>query len=364
MKHKEFPNFDFLIVGQGLAGTLLAHFLKRNGKSFKIIDKHNPNTASQIAAGIINPVTGRRFVKSWRIDEFLPFAQSIYSEIEKELKIEFVSNRNILRCLFNQKEENDWLLRTGEIPYQKYLSDTSELKEFEQKIKPVHGYGEILGAAQINIPTLVAAYRKLFQKEDSLIDKEVDYQSVINRVGEEPFFFEGNYFKKIVCCEGYGLKNNPLFSWLPFTWAKGEVLIVNIPNANFERMLKHKTFIVPLGANNYWIGSNYDWNFENETPTKEGKEYLIEALEKCLDVPYEIVEHLAAVRPTIKDRRPVLGWHPENEQIAIFNGLGTKGASLGPYFAKQMCDFLINQDPVESEVSIKRFANDYSNTIN
>jgi len=119
-------------------------------------------------------------------------------------------------------------------------------------------------------------------------------------------------------------------------------------------MYKHRIFVVPKGNDLYWIGSMYEWNYRTEAPTPESHEFLENRLKEAVKVPFEIVEHLAAVRPTVKDRRPFLGLHHKHKQLAVFNGLGTKGASLGPFFAAQMAEHLVNQASVESTVDIQR----------
>ena len=93
-----------LIVGQGIAGTLLAWSLRRRGAKVHIADVALPGHSSRAAAGIINPVTGKRFVKSWRFDEFFPVAKNIYQQLEQELGITFWEERPTLRLLGTPEE--------------------------------------------------------------------------------------------------------------------------------------------------------------------------------------------------------------------------------------------------------------------
>lgn len=344
---------DYLIVGQGLAGSLLSWFLLSENQESRVIDSPNPHAASQVAAGIMNPVTGRRFVKSWRIEELLPFAKSTYQALENYLDIKFLYHRNILRTIFSQKEENDWLLRTGEPAYQKYFLKDIEVGKFEGKIEAAHSFCELQKSAQVDVPFLVKSFRQHLLSKDLIYPEHFDYQSL--KVEDTYISYKNIQAKKIIFCEGAFGNQNPWFSYLPFNESKGEVLIVKIPEVNFERMLKHKLFVVPLKDNHYWIGSFYKWDFENETPTLEGRTELESKLQQILKVPYEIIGHKAAIRPTVKDRRPFLGLHPNFQTIGIFNGLGTKGASLGPFFAKEMANFLLNKSTLDPEVDIGRF---------
>ncbi len=343
---------DFIIVGQGLAGTLLAHQLLKNDKRILVFDPGKENAATHVAAGIINPVTGRRYVKSWRIDELLPFAKKTYLELEQLLDISIYHPRQIIRTLFNAREENDWLLRTAEPGYIPYLSDSSELGEYEASTEPAYNYGEIRHSAQVNISKLSTSFGEMLSQKGMLKRDAFDFNEL---VFEDKLLYKGYHAKMIVFCEGSQAVNNPFFNYLPFRGAKGEVLIVKIQNAEFEKILKHRIFIVPLENDTYWIGSTYDWNYENELPTQKGAEYLTERLSEVLKLPFEIIRHVAAIRPTVKDRRPFLGVHPDFPRLGIFNGLGTKGASLGPYWAKHMTEFLLNNAPLDDEVNILRF---------
>ncbi len=348
-----YKDLDYLIIGQGLAGTLLSWFLLSENQRIKVIDFPRTNSASNVAAGIMNPVTGRRFVKSWRIEELLPFAKDSYRAIEDFLNISILQERNILRAIFSQKEENDWLIRTGEPGYQKYFREEAVLGKFEGKITEGFSFCELQQSAQVHVPLLVQSFKSYLQKENLIIEEKFDYQKVMQ--AEDGITYKALRTKKIVFCEGHQGHQNPWFTHLPFNESKGEVLLVRIPEVNFVRMLKHKLFIVPLQDDLYWVGSFYKWDFEDDEPTASGRQELEAKLKDILRVPFEIVNHRAAIRPTVKDRRPFLGLHPQFPALGIFNGLGTKGASLGPFFAKEMVDFLIHQKDIGQDVNITRF---------
>lgn len=346
-------NVDYIIVGQGLAGTLVAHFLLQENKKILLIDPGKEGTASKVAAGIINPITGRRYVKSWRVDELIPFAEKTYRDIEERLDIAIYHPRNIIRTLFNAREENDWMLRTAEPGYTSYMLDKVDLEGYADHTIRAFSYGEVRQAAQVDIGQLIRAYRTFFQEKDLLLEEELDYQSINFREGKVGY--RDVIAEKIIFCEGAGAASNPYFNFLPFGGAKGEVLIVKLKEVDFEKILKHRVFMVPLADETYWIGSTYTWKFEDAQPSSEGYDYLSERLKEVLNVPFEIVEHKAAIRPTVKDRRPFLGIHPEFPELAIFNGLGTKGASLGPFWSKHMADFLLYATDIAPEVNITRF---------
>lgn len=350
---------QYLIIGQGLAGTLLAYFLKKAGQTVHIVDNSHHQASSKVAAGIINPITGRRFVKSWRIDELLPFARQTYQQIEQELEnslghpISIFHKKPILRILFSQKEENDWLGRAALDNYAPYMSDKMDWGEYENKVTEGFSLGELCQTAQVDIKTLIKTFQTQFLKEGILKLEKLDYNEL--DIQENGVIFQDDFYHKVIFCEGYGAIRNPFFNYLPFNAAKGDVLLIRIPHAKFQRMLKHRVFIVPLGGDLYWVGSNYIWTFEDDSPTAEGYDYLLGRLKEVLKVPFEVVEHLAAIRPTVKGRRPFLGIHPKFSALAIFNGMGTKGASLSPWFANKMVSYLLKNKKLDSEVNIKRF---------
>ena len=156
--------------------------------------------------------------------------------------------------------------------------------------------------------------------------------------------------------------DNPFFSDLPFNPDKGELLLVKIPNMNLTSIFKNKISIVPLqdtadGTQDmYWVGATNDWIFENAEPSIENKQLIINELEDILNIPFEVVAHHAAIRPTVKDRRPFIGFHPTFKNVGIFNGFGTKGASLVPFWAHHFADVLTADVPLENDVNISRFS--------
>ena len=344
---------DYLIVGQGLAGSLLAHELLKTGQTVLVVDGGHQGAASKVAAGIINPITGRRYVKSWRIDELLPAAREIYRELETQMGVSIFNERNILRALFNQREENDWQLRMADESYAPFLRTHPDLEKYHSQTIPAFAYGEVTQSAQVDLPRLVVEYRYWLQSRASLLDETFDFDA-LSFEGEAPVY-KGLRPRRIVFCEGYRGAANPFFGHLPFGGAKGEVLHVDIPGIFFVKMLKHRVFIVPLTSGLYWVGSAYEWQYPDDLPTPEGRAYIEERLRDFLKPSFRVEDHLAAVRPTVKDRRPFLGQHPAHPALYLFNGLGTKGASLGPFFARQMADYLLGRRPVDREVDIRRF---------
>jgi len=346
---------NYIIVGQGLAGTLVAHYLLQTGKTVHVFDDLHKGSSSQVAAGIINPVTGRRVVKSWMIDTLIPFAKSTYQEIENKFGEKIFHERNIVRTLFSKQEENLWLEKTAHPSVEKYILEANDLGAFQTKVSEGYAVGEIQQSAQVDMPLLLKTYQNYFLRQNIISLEKFNHQEL---KCEGDFVFYKNFkAEKIIFCEGHQGRFNPYFDKKGFEVAKGEVLLVKIPNANFQKILKHKLFIVPLKDDLYWIGSTYDWEVPHDQPTEEAKQLLIFKLKKILRVPFEVMEHQAAIRPTTFDRRPLIGLHTENNLLGIVNGMGTKGASLAPYFTKMFVDFLIENKSILEETDIQRLTN-------
>jgi glycine oxidase len=377
---------DYIIVGQGISGSILAYFLRENGQKVVIFDNYTEGSlsSSMIAAGVINPITGRRFVKSWRIDELLPSAKRTYQALEKVLNVPIWHDRRLIRTLSNVDEENNFLLRRTYPDYAEYCGETADVPHVsnEKKAKNTssffnkfYAFAETHNGAQVNLPLLVAQMRLYFVENQQFINEDFSFDDL--HIGDDCVRYKNLRAKKIIFAEGAVGAKNPYFSWLPFNLDKGELLLVRIPDLHLTTIFKHKISIVPLhdvGENStvdaqnakytegssfenlYWVGATNAWNFDSTSPTEANKQLILNELREILNCPFEVIAHQAAVRPTVRDRRPFIGFHPEFPTLGIFNGFGTKGASLAPFFAEQFVDNLLNGKPLEKEVDISRFS--------
>ncbi len=334
--------YDFIIVGQGIAGTLLAHSLIENGKSVFIIDNNHEGSASKVAAGIVNPITGKNYVCSWRINEFLPVARDVYDDIATKLNISTYTEVNIVRTLESSEAENNWLARTADDMVSDYLLGTANIDEFYGKVRPAFGYGELTGTLQVHLSDILEAYKMEFIKNDQILFEYFDY----NILSHTSDFLEYKHIKgkEIVFCEGYKGMDNPFFKNMGFGPSKGEVLHIKITGADFNKMYKDKIFIVRLYDDIYWVGSGYEWDIPDDQPTEAARNKLLGELDRMLLLPYEVIDHKAAIRPTMHNRRPILVSHPDISGMHMFNGLGTKGSSIGPYAARKYAQYLIAKD--------------------
>lgn len=346
-------DLPFLIVGQGLAGSLLAWFLIQKNIPFRMVDQGHETASSKKAAGIINPITGRRFVKSWMIESLVPFAENTYSAISESLGKSYYYPQNILRVLFKQIEENEFFDRSGDPAFAHYVATKpDELDWKDQYLQGVYT-GELQGGGRCDIPLLIKDFRSFFQEKDLLEVSVFDYSALEDKTTHA--FYKGEAFRGVIFCEGASAQKNPYFNYLPFQTTKGEILIIRIPGLDCKKMLKHRLFFVPIGEELYWVGANYVHDFEDDLPTKKGKEELLGKVEKALNRPFEVIKHQAGIRPTVRDRRPFIGVHSKFPSYYLFNGLGTKGASLGPYWANAFVEYLLEGTGLDKEVDLVRY---------
>jgi glycine/D-amino acid oxidase-like deaminating enzyme len=159
----------------------------------------------------------------------------------------------------------------------------------------------------------------------------------------------------IIFCDGKSSALNPYFDKLPFALNKGEGLLVEINGLPHHAVFKKGMSLVPYRENIFWLGSSYEWSFENDQPSESFRSQAENWLNHFLKSPHHIIEHFAAIRPATLERRPFVGFHPLHPQIGILNGLGTKGCSLAPYFATQLADNLRERKEINPLVDIKRF---------
>ncbi len=342
---------DYIIVGQGVCGTFLSWELQKNNQSFIVIDESNPSSASKVASGIINPVTGRRIVKTWMIDELMPFARNAYKQIGVELNIDCITEKNIIDCFTTPQMRLAFLDR--------YKTDSAFLNlpanenDWLEHIQYEFGYGIIHPCYLVDLQLLLTSHRKKLSDNHQLLEERFEIKNML--VDNDGIRYKEVTANKIIFCEGVTGFDNPYFKALPYGANKGEVVLVEIPELPATHIIKRGYSLVPWSANVFWLGSTYLWEFEDILPTKGFFNFAENWLRQTIKHPFKIIDHMAAARPATLERRPFVGLHPLHNNIGILNGMGTKGCSLAPYFAKQLVSHLLKNDPVLPEADVHRF---------
>ena len=347
--------YDYIIVGQGIAGTILAHTLLKEGKTVLIIDEGLEHAASTIAAGLYNPVVFKRLVKSWMADELIPFMDAFYQDTEQLLQTKFYHKKQIVKLFADNTEKEFWLKKSKE-EAGNYLSPKITPDFLKDSIENPYGSAEVNAAGNLDMRVFLTAFRNYFLQKGCLLQQKFEYGDL--SVSENSVTYCNTDAHKIIFCEGYQTINNPYFNWLPFKLTKGELITIQLKDGYSipaDKVINKGVFILPVGDNSYKVGATYEWTDLTIHPTDKGKSELIDKLKKVIRIPFDIIDHQAGIRPTVLDRRPLIGLHPSHPAIGIFNGMGTKGVMLAPYFAKQFSMFLDGRGNVPDEVNCLRF---------
>jgi glycine oxidase len=342
---------DYIIVGSGLAGISFAKIALENEKSILVFDNNSQNS-SQIAAGLYNPVILKRFSEVWKAQEQLIAMNAFYIDLEKTLNYKADIKMPILRKFFSIEEQNNWFIASDKINLAPFLS----MEISTQKIAGIDspfGYGQVLQTGYVDTALLLKKYKEYLNAQKIVVEEAFDYSAL----EFEADFVKYNAVKAkhIVFAEGFGMHSNPYFNHLPLDGTKGELFIIKAPKLALDVIINTSIFILPLGNDLFKVGATYNWKDKTDLPTGEGKRELLERINEIITCDYEIVSHFAGVRPTVKDRRPLVGTHPTHKSLHILNGLGTRGVMLGPSMAKALFNCIENKIALDAEIDIKRF---------
>ncbi len=347
--------YDYIIVGQGLAGGLLSYLLLGSGKRLLVIDKDAEHNASHVAAGLINPITGPKMVKTWKADTLFPFLDRFYSNMEASLKTKFYYRKEMYRPFSTVAEQNDWQAKWREPHYQPFVRKVCSEREFGGQVKDPLGGLLIKQSGHIEMNMMLDALATFIKRRATVLQdnfEESDLELKESSVNYGPYTAD-----KIIFCTGYHQSSmKRFFGWLPVGALKGEILEIKT-HRPIQTLYNRGCFIIPMTGGRSMAGSTYQRHDLSTTITEKGREEIRTRLSSLLNENEEfiIIGQKAGIRPVSPDRRPMLGLHPECKQIGIFNGLGTKGVTLAPYYANQLVNFLINGDDLDVDVNIKRF---------
>lgn len=317
-----------------------------------IIDNNNENASSKIAAGIINPVTGRRYAYAWMIDDIMPFAVQTYEEIENYLDTKLVFQKSIIDFFPSPQMLNAFIDRLTE--NDTYLHSYPDQNHFNRFFNYDFGCGQIRPAYMVHIQVLLSSWREKLIAWKSIQSEKFDTKEL--KIEKGFITYQNITAEKIIFCDGVDGVSNPWFHLLPYAPNKGEALIIECNELTNEHIFKKGLMLAPLSEKNlYWIGSNYQWEFENDQPSEPFYKHATHVLNGWLKKPYKVLAHKAAVRPATLERRPFVGFHPQFQNIGILNGMGTKGTTLAPFFAHQLVQHLVHNFPIAAEADVRRF---------
>jgi glycine/D-amino acid oxidase-like deaminating enzyme len=341
---------NVLIIGGGLSGICLGHTFLNKDIEFKIIDS-GVNHSSKIAAGMINPMVFRKMVKTWKGDELIPFLKDFYPAIEEKINAQFFFPRKIRRVFSTEDEMNYWNQRLNEKEYQDYIHPYEDSNPTPEYAINEFGSGWVKSPGYIDAKIFVRENQRFLIDKDKMITESFDFE----KFDPENGTYKGKKYTHFIFSEGYKAIENPYFKYLPFVLTKGEVLSIKSNQLKTDEILNRKCFVLPAQDGTFKLGSTFEWDTTDTTPSENAKEQLLEQYSQLTTAPATLVDQEAGIRPTVADRRPLIGVHPERENIYIFNGMGTKGYMLAPYFANEFYEHITHNKPLNAEVDIKRF---------
>ena len=351
---------DYLIIGQGISGTWLSYFLQKENQSFCVIDNHEALASSRIAAGVINPVTGRRHVEVWLADVLFPFIKKVYKEISIAIGTSVFEQKNIIDFFPSPQMRESFLQRVAE--KNSYLKDYTDENTFQSDFNFEFHCGEIKPVYTVLLEKLLPLWQQVLKNKNQFVEENFDIHKL--QITSDAIRYNDITARKIIFCDGVNATNNPYFHRLPFAPNKGEAIWLDIPSLSKTFIYKKGMMLVPLAdTGKWWLGSSYAWDFEHPHPTEIFRKKAESLLQNWLKIPFTILDHKASIRPATIERRPFVGFHPLFPQIGILNGLGTKGCSLAPYFARQIVDFLLFEKPIQADANISRFAGILSRSV-
>lgn len=342
------PALDFVIVGQGLAGTLLALELEKRGRRALVVDDGWKTAASQVAAGVLNPVTGMRIVKTLGVDDLLPAAKRVYAELGVRLGGEtFFHEVPFYRFYASEHEREIKAKRERDPDYEGWISE-----DVPAGTLCGGGLADRLGGFFVNragwleIPKLLARAREHLRARGALLEEKFDYSEVeISRAGTR---WRGREIRGgIVFCEGFRVRENPWFSHLKWQPAKGEFVEIELAGTERfqEQILKSSVVAIPLGGARWRVGTNYDRDTLDTLPTPETAARLRRAFCGIFSPgaspdSAKILAHRAGVRPAVQGALPKVGAHEKFPKIFLFNGFGSKGVTWIPLYAERFAEKL------------------------
>lgn len=316
-----------------------------------VIDEDRPFSSSKVASGVINPITGRRMVRTWEIEKLMPYAVEAYTAFGEALDALLIRQCNILE--FHPTPQMVLAFAERQPIEKEYLNIPEDGDQWKKYFNYDFSIGEINPCWLIDLNTLLSKWREELKLKNALLEQEFCWEDC--KIAEDQVSYQNITAQKILFCEGVSGFDNPYFNLLPYARNKGQALIVRIPDLPQTNIFKHGYVLVPWKEDLFWMGSTYEWDFTDTKPSPDFRNKAEAHLKHWLKLPFETVDHLASERPANMERRPFVGLHPVTPSVGVFNGMGTKGCSLAPYFSREFANYLVHDQPINPQADVRRF---------
>ena len=346
---------DYIVVGLGLAGISFCEQLFANRKSF-IAFENGSQRSSVVAGGLYNPVILKRFTPAWNAKEQLGNIDEFYGRLQERLQHRIDYKVPVYRRLISVEEQNNWFEATDK-PILSELLSPNLVPNNNPHLEAKYHYGSVKHTGRVDTKQLKQHYEAYLLDKGLLRLEEFGHDRI--EFSDDHLTYGDIKAKRIVFCEGYGLKQNPFFDYLPLNGTKGELLTIKAPELKLQEVVKSSVFIIPLGEDLYRIGATYKWKDKTNIPTQEAREELLRKLKSFLKCDFEVIDHVAGIRPTVVDRRPLVGQHPIHKRLYVLNGLGSRGVMIAPTVSEQLFDHIEKTAALPLEIAIDRFQEKY-----
>jgi glycine oxidase len=342
---------DYLISGQGLAGSLVAWHLLARGQRVLVVDRDEEGTSSKVAAGLVTPLAGARFNLPEGLDERLNYARKFYWDLEEAGAGTLFHHRRIARLFQNEKERTTWEQRLASegARYERYASP---LEIDRTLFRYDHGGFEMREGGWLDVPSFLEYTRISLLERASYAIGRIDAEDVDAKT--EGIRWKNIIASKIIFCEGWRGNQNRFFDWIPMNPALGDILEVDLPALSGEqRIISRGGWIIPVGEGRFRVGSSYYHHSQPEPSLTDRREALLQKLSTMTPAEVSVIQHRSAIRPVIRRSQVYLGSHPAHSNVAFFNGLGSKGVINGPWHAKRLVDYLLDGHPLPPESDLR-----------
>lgn len=343
-------NVEVVIVGFGLAGATLAHTLETKGISFCIVEESYDGSASCIAAGLVTPLTGKRFVKTWRFDEIAPIVNEFYPSIEKKLSTTLWYQIPQIKVCTNDFEAQQLQKRSVDPEYAEFLGASVDLPSY---IHQPYGAVTIEQTSLLQSQKYIESSYKYFSSKGLVLNKRFEYEDC--SISEDSVTFEGISARFVIDCTGYAFCKTVYGSSLGLEPSKGEILTIRTDVETLPYVINAGLYVIPLGNYLYRVGATYGLLKDTTEPTEEARLLLKTRFENLWSGSFEIVAHDVGIRPKVPDKHPIIGKvHPEFP-IYTLNSLGAKGVSYAPWAAKLLVEHIFEQGLIDKELDATRY---------
>ena len=343
--------YDYIIVGLGLAGIHFCEQLRQHNKRF-VVFNDGSQKSSTVAGGLYNPVVLKRFTPIWKAEQLMQLALATYKNLENLLQVTLDEKLPVYRTFASIEEQNDWFIASDKPVLKTYLH-SKVITNTNKAVNAPFGFGEVRYTGRVKVDVLLKSYASYLDYRNAIVPKTFAYEEL--KIKDNNIKYKAINAKQIVFCEGFGVVKNPFFTTINLSPTKGELLTIFSPKLNINYVLKGPVFVIPIGNHLYRVGATYELNDLTHNTSEKAKNKLLEGLRRMINCPFEIINQEAGIRPTVRDRRPLVGSHGNYKNMYLLNGLGTRGVLIGPYVAKQLFNYIEYQEPLEQEISIGRF---------